>query len=306
VRAAVVITTKDRCDELRTALQSVLAQQPPIDEVLVIDDGSSDGTAAAVASEFPHVRLHRSEQSLGLVAQRNAAADLVQAEVIVSIDDDAVLTSPYTIAQTLAEFDHPRVGVVAIPYVDVARSPAIQQRAPGPGTWVCDTFIGTAHAVRRDVFLGVGRYRAELVRQTEEPDFALRMLAHGHVVRAGRADPLEHRESDVRAAARQLELGTRNLVRFGWNNVPLPYLPVRWTKVVVASLIRGARTRLLGATLRGLAFGFADAVRSARDRRPVPGAVYLIDHDLRKRGPLRLDEIEWRLPPARYPAISSS
>jgi glycosyltransferase involved in cell wall biosynthesis len=296
--ATVVITTKDRRDELRVALGSVLAQEPPVDDVLVIDDGSTDATADMVRSEFPSVRVHRSDVSRGLIAQRNAAADLVTTDIIVSIDDDAVLTSPRTVAQTLADFHDPRIGVVAIPYVDVTRSPDVLQRAPGPGVWVADTYVGTAHALRRDVFLEIGRYRAELVRQTEEPDFSIRMLARGYVVRLGTADPLEHRESDVRAAARQAEFGARNLVRFGWHNVPLPYLPVRWAKVVVLAAILAVRWRLPGATARGLALGFLDAARHPRARRPVPRSVYRLDHELRRRGPLRLEAIERRLPPA--------
>ena len=42
--ASVVITTRNRCDELVDAVRSALNQSVPV-EVLVIDDGSTDGTA---------------------------------------------------------------------------------------------------------------------------------------------------------------------------------------------------------------------------------------------------------------------
>ena len=42
-RRAVVVTTKDRRDELAGLLPTVLAQSAPLD-VLVLDDGSTDGT----------------------------------------------------------------------------------------------------------------------------------------------------------------------------------------------------------------------------------------------------------------------
>ena len=45
VTATVLITTKNRCDELRNALRSVVSQSMPV-EILVIDDGSSDDTPA--------------------------------------------------------------------------------------------------------------------------------------------------------------------------------------------------------------------------------------------------------------------
>ena len=69
--STVVITTKNRKDELRTALQSTLRQTVAV-EILVFDDGSTDGTSQMVAAEFPQARLHRVEQSLGIIEARNS------------------------------------------------------------------------------------------------------------------------------------------------------------------------------------------------------------------------------------------
>ena len=74
--------------------------------------------------------------------------------MIFSIDDDAVFASPRVVEQTLVEFDHDRVGAVAIPYQDVRKAMTVLQRAlEQKDIYVTDSFIGTAHAVRRDVFL---------------------------------------------------------------------------------------------------------------------------------------------------------
>src|SRR5688572_20321271 len=73
--ATVVITTKNRKEELRTAIRSAL-DQTARPQVLVIDDGSSDGTSEMVRSEFRDVTLHRYEQSNGLIVQRNNGAKL--------------------------------------------------------------------------------------------------------------------------------------------------------------------------------------------------------------------------------------
>ena len=151
--ASVVITTKNRRDELSYAVRSALSQSIPV-EVLVIDDGSTDGTAEMVRAEFPSVRLERSETSMGYIGQRNRGARLASGDVIFSIDDDAFFTSPHTVAQTLAEFDHLRVGAVAIPYVEPNKSAIVHQHAPSKnGILVTDSFIGTAHAVRKELFL---------------------------------------------------------------------------------------------------------------------------------------------------------
>ena len=155
----VVIVSRNRRDELRTAVRSALAQTGG-HEVLVIDDGSTDGTAEMIRAEFAGVRLVRHAHSRGYIARRNEGAREATGDVVISIDDDAAFTTPSTVDQTLARFDREEIGAVAIPYADVIRSPEVRQLAPDPtSTFVTATFIGTAHALRRDVFQKVGGYR---------------------------------------------------------------------------------------------------------------------------------------------------
>jgi hypothetical protein len=98
--------------------------------------------------------------------------------VIFSLDDDAVFSSPFVVEQTLRDFLHPRIGAVAIPYIEPHKANKEMQRAPTrEDVWIAASYIGTAHAVRRDVFLALGGYREHLVHQGEEGDFCLRMLA---------------------------------------------------------------------------------------------------------------------------------
>lgn len=290
-----VITTKDRRDELREALPLVLAQSEPV-EVLVIDDGSEDGTEEMVRREFPQVRLERSPRPLGLIAQRTRAAGLASSPILVSVDDDARLVSPHTVAQTLEDFDDERIGAVAIPFVDVRTKTTVRQEAPDrSGSWVVSSYIGTAHAVRRDLFQEVGGYRGELVQMGEEPDFCLRLLDAGYVTRLGRADRIHHLESPKRSVPRIVELGRRNDLLHAFWNVPMPYLPVRILKVTLHSLWFAVAWRQPWAVMRGLARGFRDGLASWRSRRPVARVTYRLDHDIRKEGPLRLELVVPRL-----------
>lgn len=295
LRATVVITTKNRKDELREALPLVLGQTERV-EVLVIDDGSDDGTSDMVRAEFPEVRLDRSEESLGLIAQRTRAASLASAPVLVSIDDDARLVSERTIEQTLDDFDHDRIGAVAIPFVDVRTTTAVRQVAPDRASrWITSSYIGTAHAIRRDVFERVGGYRSELIQQGEEPELCLRLLDAGYAVRLGRADKLHHLESPRRNTPRLVALGRRNDLLHAFWNVPMPFVLVRLAKVTLHSLWFAVIWREPRAVLRGLARGYREGVRALRSRRPVARDTYRLDHELRKRGPIRLEEIETRL-----------
>lgn len=66
-----VIATFNRAPELRTALSRLLAQTHPVAEILVVDDGSTDGTDAMVRAEFPTVRYVRLPHNAGLIYARN-------------------------------------------------------------------------------------------------------------------------------------------------------------------------------------------------------------------------------------------
>jgi GT2 family glycosyltransferase len=172
----------------------------------------------------------------------------------------------------------------------------VRQEAPDrDGRWVTPSYIGTAHAVRRELFLAVGGYREMLRHMTEEPDFCLRLLDAGYVTRLGRADHINHFESPARDFSRYVYFGRRGDVLHGWHNVPTRYLPIRWAKVVAHSVLLAREWHEPRAAAKGLRDGFGDAARHRGDRRPVRPATYRLDHDLRKRGPLRLEDIEARL-----------
>ena len=129
MKATIVIVTRNRVEELRLAVRSAIAQsiQP---EVIVVDDGSHDGTAAAVATEFPGVRLISHPDSHGYIRRRNQAAAIASAPILFSIDDDAELRSTQTVEQTLREFDSPQIGAVAIPCIEPNKGNSVFQQAP--------------------------------------------------------------------------------------------------------------------------------------------------------------------------------
>lgn len=290
--ATVMITTKNRRDELRAAIASALRQSAPV-EVLVLDDGSNDGTADMVAAEFPTVRLVRKTTSAGLIQRRNELAALASSQIVISIDDDAAFSTPEVIAQTLKDFDHPRIGGVAIPFVNVKLDKTIHQQAPdAKETWVTHAYIGTAHALRKDIFLKLGGYKSYLVHQGEEPDFCIRLLAAGYVVRLGRADPIHHYESPRRDFRRMDYYGRRNDILFCCQNVPFPELCVNLPATMMNGLCTAARVGRYRLMLAGMAAAVPNAIRHWEDRRSVHRALYWLYRNLKKNGPAPLSTIE--------------
>lgn len=270
-QATVVITTKNRKDDLRKAVVSAISQTGALVEVIVIDDGSSDGTAPDIHHEFPVVRVIREEISKGYIVQRNHGARLASAPVIFSIDDDAEFSSPRVVADTLKDFSEECIGAVAIPFINVNRSPKVLQRAPTANEpYVIATYVGTAHAVRRDLFLTLNGYREQLVHQCEEMDFCIRMLDQGHVVRIGNAEPIFHYESPRRSTKRVVVHNARNHIVFSWHNVPFPRMPIQMAGATVNLIRHGIRNQVLGWTFEGLARGYwAAATREVTNREPV-------------------------------------
>jgi glycosyltransferase involved in cell wall biosynthesis len=86
---SVVIPTYDRAGLLPRALDSVLAQDYPEFEVLVVDDGSTDGTAGVVAGYGdPRIRYLRQDRNRGVAAARNRGLREARGDLIAFLDSD--------------------------------------------------------------------------------------------------------------------------------------------------------------------------------------------------------------------------
>jgi glycosyltransferase involved in cell wall biosynthesis len=282
---------------LRTAIRSAL-KQTARPEVIVIDDGSTDGTAEIVREEFPEAVLRQFKDSKGLIVRRNEGARLAKGEVIFSIDDDAAFSTPQVVEQTLKDFNDARIGAVAIPYLEPRKENRLMQKAPdGEGVWIADRFIGTAHALRRDIFLKLGGYREELVHQGEESDYCIRMLDAGYFVRLGNADPIHHYESPKRDFRRMDYYGHRNLILFAWHNVPMPSMLLHLAATTFSctrSILR--QPSHAPAIVRGMCAGYARLINTRRE--PVRPYSYRLYRRLRKSGGTNMRAMK-ELPPAR-------
>lgn len=86
---SVVIPTYNAVEYLRDTIASVLAQTMGDLECIVVDDGSTDGTAAYLASvDDPRVRLLRREHTGNVAAGRNAGAAAARGRYLAFLDHD--------------------------------------------------------------------------------------------------------------------------------------------------------------------------------------------------------------------------
>ncbi len=87
-----VIPTFNRLGFIRRAINSVLAQTVPADEVLIIDDGSTDGTADLLNAEYgPRLRVIR-QANTGVSGARRRGVQEAKGDWIAFLDSDDVWT----------------------------------------------------------------------------------------------------------------------------------------------------------------------------------------------------------------------
>jgi glycosyltransferase involved in cell wall biosynthesis len=279
---SIVITTHNRSVELRRALESCVAQTYPNLEVIVFDDGSSDGTTAMIAAEFPGVRVIRDSQRRGYIVRRNQGFVEAQGKYAVSIDDDAFFSHPQTIepAVELLETSE-RIAAVAMSYTENTQ----MGRDQTMDATDLRSYVGCAHAIRRDAALRAGGYRELLIHQGEERDLCIRLIDAGYRIAYCPTPPIIHRPSPIRDRGRMERFGLRNTLLFDVLNVPMPYVVFRLIVDCIKLLVRKPGWPI--SILRGwyLLCALAGCVRFAHLRRPVSRATYRQFIRLPRHGP---------------------
>ncbi|MGW2425498.1 bifunctional polysaccharide deacetylase/glycosyltransferase family 2 protein [Streptomyces sp. NPDC001709] len=108
---SVIVPAYNESAGIEAAVRSLLASDHPV-EVIVVDDGSTDGTADLVESlRLPGVRVIRQENA-GKPAALNTGLAAASCELVVMVDGDTVF-EPGTVRTLVQPFADPRVGAVS-------------------------------------------------------------------------------------------------------------------------------------------------------------------------------------------------
>jgi GT2 family glycosyltransferase len=269
----IVIATRNRRDDLLGTLRRLAASDPD-SPVVVVDNGSDDGTPDAVRTEHPHVEVLELGHNAGAAA-RTAGARALTTPVVAFSDDDS-WWAPGALTRVARAFAaHPALGLVAARILvgsderldptcaAMAGSPLDQ--APGlPGVRVLG-FVACGAAVRRTAFLEAGGFHPRMGVGGEETLLALDLAARGWGL-AYLDDVVAHHDPqpDVARTDRDAVV-LRNRLWAAWLRRP-----------AAQALVETARA-LAGTTVSAAATGVPQALRGAawiaRDRRVVPAAV---------------------------------
>lgn len=108
---SVVVPAYNEAENIEATVRSILASGHPL-EVVVVDDGSTDGTADLLEDlALPRVRVVR-QANAGKSAALNRGVAAARHDLIVMIDGDTIF-QPDTVAELVAPFADPDVGAVA-------------------------------------------------------------------------------------------------------------------------------------------------------------------------------------------------
>ena len=182
---SVVVPTRDRADLLPQTLRSVLAQQDVDLEVVVVDDGSRDGTGAAVAAlRDDRVQYLRHEQPQGVSTARNHGVDRASGRWVAFLDDDD-LWAPAQLAAQLEGADGHGWVVSGAVCVDGDLQVLSSEPAPPPQRMAEDLVrynavpVGASNVLARaDVLRAVGPFDPQL-RHMADWDLWIRLARTG-------------------------------------------------------------------------------------------------------------------------------
>jgi glycosyltransferase involved in cell wall biosynthesis len=184
---AVIIPAYNSTPYLRETLQSVFNQTHPPDEILVIDDGSTDGTPALAESFGPKVRVfYRSQQRQA--SNRNFGAEQTSCEWLAFLDHDD-LWEPNKLERQMEELSrHPDADLCYTARVnfvqdgDTFRRGKIISVPPAQdiqrSLYVNTTFMPGSVLIRRSAYLAAGGFDPNL-KLVEDWDLWLRLLHRG-------------------------------------------------------------------------------------------------------------------------------
>jgi len=180
---SVIIPSYNRAHTLPRALDSVLAQTRPADEIIVVDDGSTDDTEQLITHHYPQV-IYIKQENQGVSAARNRAIEIAQGEWLALLDSDDQWL-PEKLATQLARLDQqPDHKLIHSDEIWIRNGVRVNQmkKHAKSGGWIFENCLPlcaispSAAMIHRDLFMETGLFD-EALPACEDYDLWLRITA---------------------------------------------------------------------------------------------------------------------------------
>jgi GT2 family glycosyltransferase len=204
-RVTFLLSTYNRREAVLNTLGQLRGLQSLPDfvaETIVVDNASTDGTADAIADEFPKVHLLRQCANRGACA-KNVGLAQAKGEFIVFLDDDSYPNAD-SIRRMIKYFEaDARLGAAVF---DVVLPDGSHESSAFPSV-----FIGCGTGFRREALIEAGGLPDDFFMQAEEYDLSLRLMNGGWRVQRFADLRVQHlKASSARQPARTTRLDVRN------------------------------------------------------------------------------------------------
>jgi GT2 family glycosyltransferase len=190
-RISLIVVAFNRKDELVDCIAAAADQTRPPDEIVVVDNGSTDGTHALFAPggvlDLPGLRHVASAGNLGVAGGRNLGIRAATGDLLVFVDDDALLAPREALAAVERAFEERGdVGVLAFKVVNHHTRTIRREEFPHADKGLDPTaefetsyYVGAGHAIRASVFAACGLYPEDYFYGMEELDLSFRAIDRG-------------------------------------------------------------------------------------------------------------------------------
>jgi len=302
---SVLVVTWNRKKDVLETVQSIYEQAYQNFEIIVVDNGSIDGTVDAIRSLQPDVRIVALDQNMGISAGRNAGIKISRGEIIFCLDSDANLEKS-ALTNLVHRFQaDSEIGVINSKIVNAYTKEldggpgwaySEEQKANQNMEFLSWSFSEGGAAIRRQVFDQVGLFWELLFFGCEGQELSLRVWDAGYKV-------LYYPESVVyhRASPQQRVAGKDRDSLFFKNNlyIYLARYPF-WLLILIgplkigAVLVRGARRGYLLDVLKSLSEVVQSIPLLLQHRKPIKNqTAFLYLRLQREQGPLSWGLLSW-------------
>ena len=253
LRISAVISAWNREQAVAANVAALEAGTRPPDEIVVVDNASSDGTLAMLRRDHPRVRVMvMADSTRGACETFNIGFKLSTGDAIAIMDDDVVATPEWLErleARLLAEPD--TTAMVSSRVVEPGMPQAYIDAELARGAYYASTFRGCGTLARRAVLARAGWYDERFFLYGNERDLAARVLGLGYRILQDPEAVIQHATPfGMKAGARSLYYHVRNFWLYAFKNC-------RWRDVAAMALAMARKARGGGAKVADDATGAA-------------------------------------------------
>ncbi len=291
---SVVVLSHKRQETLDRVLASVVRQEYPGCELIVVDNNSGEELLSWLRTSYPQARLIALSQNVGPAA-RNLGLQAARGRYIVTLDNDVYFDDTQALNRIAAAFErHPAAGCVVFRVCHPATGQLHLRDWCHPRPWQqaeleeFETFYITegAAAFRRAVFERIEPYWSELFIGHEGYDLALRLMDAGYEIWYVPEVKVWHLASrETRPDWRPFYYYTRNLFPVVYRNYPFSAGVAHILPRLAVFGIYALRVRAFGKYLRGIVDGLGMWPACRPIRRPVDRETLRRIRELRRYQP---------------------